>query len=685
MSNLFGFNKKAKDKKSKKDDDAPSKQDKDASMNILNNEIAKQNKNAKENESTDNISTKHSDIGSSIFSKDERTYSSSKISSTIASSSRDGQASKFTNGGNTYTDLGKPLRVVNEGKDFKLGILVEEETNSETAVKKPDFESSVNKDSVSVPENEISQQSTLQMHLYNLETNLAELVDDIHQNITNISKAVIQAVEYFKVFLMIKNRNLGCQKISSENSSSLRNISKIVFHFLDNLLNSEGYTNSKYILLKRYLQFLRKININPMQDTKGSETLPHLKNFCLDYKLPNVDKIEAIIQGLLESDCNMISDQNGAFIAPIRRGLSQETSIISVCFGIENVQQEHHEMIKILYSLFPDIHFYIVRDSIKKCAKVERSHNFVAQPTHTDSNQHDIPEFIPPYRIAEDPLEPPISMSISTENDPNVTGTLGGYVFPQIEQNSKFSQFAGSSFAITSAHVVLSESQDYPHCSVPSTTLQNAYLQTLLSEGKRYPDDSKEKLAFLKEAEKVRANMKWQSENLFGQVVWGVRSIINNRLSDFAIIKVNPQYKCYNFLGKNLSFTNDPTLKFQNKYIKRKIMKLTAGMKVFKIGASSNYTSGQVNGTKLVYWADGKLQTSEFVVASPLPVFACAGDSGSWILTKSDSYLGLGVVGMLHSYDGSRQQFGLFTPIADILERLNDVTGIQWDIDPQVD
>lgn len=48
-------------------------------------------------------------------------------------------------------------------------------------------------------------------------------------------------------------------------------------------------------------------------------------------------------------------------------------------------------------------------------------------------------------------------------------------------------------------------------------------------------------------------------------------------------------------------------------------------MKVFKIGASTGYTSGELNSTKLVYWADGKLQSSEFVVASPTPLFASAG------------------------------------------------------------
>lgn len=41
---------------------------------------------------------------------------------------------------------------------------------------------------------------------------------------------------------------------------------------------------------------------------------------------------------------------------------------------------------------------------------------------------------------------------------------------------------------------------------------------------------------------------------------------------------------------------------------------------------------------------------------------------------------GLGVLGMLHSYDGEYRQFGLFTPIDDIMERLEAVTGVEWGV-----
>lgn len=276
-------------------------------------------------------------------------------------------------------------------------------------------------------------------------------------------------------------------------------------------------------------------------------------------------------------------------------------------------------------------------------------------------------------------------MSLSTETSAKITGTLGGYLFPQTGSDEKFSQFASCSFAITCAHVVLSEKQDYPNVMVPSNVLQTSYKKVLTKESDRYPDGSVEKTAFLEEVQRIDQNLNWQKSNKFGQVVWGERAIVDHRLSDFAIIKVNSSFKCQNTLGNGLKSFPDPTLRFQNLHVKRKIFKMKPGMKVFKIGASTGYTSGELNSTKLVYWADGKLQSSEFVVASPTPLFASAGDSGAWILTKLEDRLGLGLVGMLHSYDGEQRQFGLFTPIGDILERLHSVTKIQWDIDPQLD
>ena len=518
-----------------------------------------------------------------------------------------------------------------------------------------------------------------------LEDRLVGLMDDINQNVTSISKAVMQAIEFFKQFLPSSSVK-GSSRVTFERYASLRNISKIFLHFMDNLLISEAFGNSRSILMRRYLHFLKRLNINVLEDSESeSQTLPCLSNFCLDAdcNLPNRTSINRIIDEIVSSDSSLISDCDGAFIAPVLRGLSRKSSLLTVMFGVPSPQQEHYDIVKALYSMFPDVHFFCIKDSIKPCAEVLGPRPMAANTLPTPSAGSF--QFTPPYRLAPDALSPPMSMSLSSDLSSKMTGTLGGYLFPQIEKGSKLSHFSGASFAITCSHVVLSESQDYPFVSIPSKVLQTTYKNTLVEESHRYAKDSPEEKAFIDESLRIEENMKWQDENKFGQVVWGERSIVNQKLSDFAIIKVGSQYKCENCLGVGLTGVPDPTLRFQNMYVKEKVLNLKHGMRVFKIGAATNYTSGTVSTARLVYWADGKLQSSEFVVSSPLPLFASAGDSGSWILTKLENKVGLGVVGMLHSYDGEHRQFGLFTPIGDILERLQSVTGVMWDIDCPLD
>lgn len=626
---------------------------------------------------------------SSVFSKGRRT-SGTGASSSIGGSS---YGKRFGGAlGSQLDDVGKPLRLVNSEKFNYLNPVFEEDGSHETSL--PTEETSYaaqgaqsfharqrRADSFSKTTRSSLEQVKNELNI--LEDNLVGLMDDIHQNVTSISKAVIQAIEYFKQFLPNVNTKLSFN-LSIERFPSLRVITKIFLHFMDNLLMSEAFGNSRSILMRRYLYFLEKLNIGSLEDfTAESQLMPCLSNFCIDSNcnLPNRDNISRIIEEISKSDPGLVADQEGAFMAPVLRGLNRKSALLTVMFGVPNPQQEHQEIVKALYSLFPDVHFYCVKDYIQPCAEVM---NPAAKPMSLGTPLAASPnsfQFSPPYRLAADALSPPISMSLSSDQSSKTTGTLGGYLFPQIEKGSKLSQFAGASFAITCSHVVLSESQDYPYVSIPSKVLQTTYKNTLLEESRRYPGDSVEEKAFLKEINRIDDNMKWQDENKFGQVVWGERSIVNKKLSDFAIVKVGKQYKCENCLGVGLTAIPDPTLRFQNMYVKEKVLKLRPGLQVFKIGAATNYTSGSVNAAKLVYWADGKLQSSEFVVSSPMPLFASAGDSGSWILTKLENRLGLGVVGMLHSYDGEQRQFGLFTPIGDILERLHSVTGVLWDID----
>lgn len=515
-----------------------------------------------------------------------------------------------------------------------------------------------------------------------LNENLVSLMDDIHQNVTNVSKAVIQAIEFFKKFLPDTNR--VTYTVTMSNSLQLRSITKIVSHFVDNLLNASAFQNSRSILLKAYFSFLQKLNINVFEDQMDNiHTLPTMRNFAIDDKcaLPNMDKISLIVDEIVRCDPSCISDQDGAFIAPVLRGLSRKSAILTVMFGLPNPQQEHHDMIKALFSTFPDLHFYCVKDYIKPCAEVLSgiSPEMKAKPMETTK----APTFVPPFRVPIDAFSPPISLSISTQESQKMTGTLGGYLYPKIPKNDpKFAQFADATFAVTCAHVVLSENQDYPYVSAPSALLQNTYKNSLMEERQHYSITSPEYDGFNQELQRVESNLKWQSDHKFGQVVWGERSIVDKSLSDFAIIKVNPEFTCQNYLGDDINGLPDPALRFRNLYVTEKIENVKPGANVFKIGATSNYTTGKVNGTKLVYWADNRIQSNEFVISSPQPLFANAGDSGAWVLSKLDGKLGLGVAGILHSYDGELKQFGLFTPIQTILTRLQAVTGVEWDINP---
>lgn len=218
----------------------------------------------------------------------------------------------------------------------------------------------------------------------------------------------------------------------------------------------------------------------------------------------------------------------------------------------------------------------------------------------------------------------------------------------------------------------------------------------------------------------------------FGQIIWGERTLIQaknvkkgqmlneKRLSDLAIIKVNKLLKCdQNYLGDDVAFNEyDPSLMFDNLYV-RKVINLNRrakeyslndvhevdsvvstsskdsdgsfnnnGLPVFKYGSTTRFTKGNLNGIKLVYWMDGSIHSSEFVVNSleNTTAFAAGGDSGAWILAKLEDVRGvpedkgLGVVGMLHSYDGEFRQFGLFTPMTEILDRLEEVTKIKWGV-----
>lgn len=294
------------------------------------------------------------------------------------------------------------------------------------------------------------------------------------------------------------------------------------------------------------------------------------------------------------------------------------------------------------------------------------------------------------------------------------------------------------------------DSNEYPYVHSPLSVLINLYKQALTAQHQKFGDPNKNMLQlqvaygsalaqldelfptkevnlYDSKTKQERVETRNFPKNRFGQIIWGERNLIqakstrtgldltDKRLSDIAIIKVNKILQCdQNFLGDDIAFNEyDPSLMFDNLYV-RKVINLNRntkevslesiaevdsvvsdensdklnGLPVFKYGSTTKFTRGNLNGIKLVYWMDGAIHSSEFIVNSQenTTSFAAGGDSGSWILTKledvegSSESKGLGVVGMLHSYDGEYRQFGLFTPMTEILSRLEEVTKIKWGV-----
>lgn len=363
-----------------------------------------------------------------------------------------------------------------------------------------------------------------------------------------------------------------------------------------------------------------------------------------------------------------------------------------------------------------------------------------------------VQKFKLPFRVPSDVSKPPMSLSISIENASRTSGTMGGFIYPMIDLQKQphLESYSNSKFAISCGHVCLNNGDDqteYPHVSAPSSVLISLYKKALIQQYEKLACNDNDstmmeaKVAYgsvLKQVDRMFPLKKvkirngktkqdyYETRNLpvhrFGQIIWGERTLMSmkesneKKLSDLAIIKVNKNLTCdQNFLGDDIAFNEfDPGLMFDNLYVRkvidleRKVPKFTkdelninevddelpvkrnnnAGLPVFKYGSTTKYTQGNLNGIKLVYWLDGAIHSSEFVINSidNNTAFAAGGDSGSWILSKLEDCntisesKGLGVLGMLHSYDGEFRQFGLFTPMCEILTRLEEVTKIKWGV-----
>lgn len=507
--------------------------------------------------------------------------------------------------------------------------------------------------------------------------------------------------------------------VSIHSEPALQVIIRVVLHFTDNLLNIPAHQGMRHVLLGTLYALGVKLQVLP--ESSYSEPHPvHLAtNFAVGSipELSSQEQVEQVLELTLLHPSENTLDQEGSFIAPVLRGFRPEFSVLSLIFGFPKPNAEHMKQVSILYEFKPDVHILCQRNYIRACGSTAANGQFKV-----------------PFRIPTDPNVPPISMSLSKSNKATASGTLGGYIFPKVDSSdNRFAQFAKSTFAITCAHVCIDNNhKSGTSVNVPSLVLANLYRNALTKHRDKFSPGTTEYSTYNAAIDDINRKVHTQTKREFGQVVWGERTVVNKNLSDVAIIKCRDDLTCRNFLGDDISFSEyDPGLMFGNLHVRKIVDKPIPGLRVFKYGSTTKYTKGRLNGPRLVYWADGRLQSSEFVVASDGPSFARGGDSGAWILhkmkddddddmnisgneedpsptekspvpasdttntstaasmdsnttatlpTDSNSGPSLGVVGMLHSYDGERKEFGLYTPMTTILNRLEEVTHVKWGV-----
>ncbi|ODV80290.1 peptidase S64 [Suhomyces tanzawaensis NRRL Y-17324] len=692
------------------------------------------------------VFTKDSDyMGKSIFSKSRKTFST-KQSSFGASSDQGGKKDSSTSF--TYS---QPLQILN---------MPEESTQD--AHNKPPHESIADK-------------------LQQLYDDLAFIIHQFDNSIINLTTAVINSIDCFKKFIAYVE-DLKISKPEAEwrfttyNNSNLRKIMKMYLHFYDNLLKDEVYIKLKLLLVKNFNDFSLSLNSN-VTEHDAPQSIVKPQNFAIGINqglsLPNEDVLTRIIEKISKTFVSL-KEQNGSFIAPIARGISNDLHILCLYFGYPNPTDYHVKLTQSLHGLYDDIHIIVMKNQIDLASTTETpvskfAHlkSYKATNPVTPEISTTQPSFVQPtnpqkfklpFRIPTDSQRPPISLSLSIENSVRTSGTLGGYIYPIIDLKKQphLESYTNSKFALSCGHVCLdtttgSTTTEYPHVSAPLSVLIKLYKQALIAQYQKVmssnngSDDiliAESRAAYgsvIKQVEEMfplkRVKIKdpktkqegYELRNLpqtrFGQIIWGERTLVDlkkgekdteRKLSDLAIIKVNKNLICdQNYLGDDIPFNEfDPALMFDNLYVRKVIdlerhsprtMDLNVdevdedlpidhnpdtynGLPVFKYGSTTKFTKGNLNGIKLVYWLDGAIHSSEFIVNSieNNSAFAAGGDSGSWILTKLEDIeqnaKGLGVVGILHSYDGEFKQFGLYTPMCEILTRLKEVTGIKWGV-----
>lgn len=595
---------------------------------------------------------------------------------------------------------------------------------------------------------------TIKDALHSLWKDIAYVANQNMTSVLNLLTTVVNMIECLKDFISFMDESAFSFSwaFDAYNNESVRKILKTFLHYYDNLLQDEAYLRLKLLFSKTFNEFNKTLK-SPKLDSQGySSGIPKPSNYAIGCnggkRMANEAAVERIMHKIAQSSVN-VADQNGAFIAPIARGISEDMTVLCLYFGYPSITDQHLQIVSQVHEIYDDIHVIVGRNRIELA---------LMNPTAHAESLH---KFKLPFRNPSDALHPPMSLSISVDASTRTSGTMGGFVYPIIDKKTlpHLVSYTNAKFAISCGHVCLDKSMggSYPHISAPLAVLIDLYKKALAAEldkasqAENFQSSHESRVAYRSalhllddmfpprqvsthdpKNKKKQAAVRNLPRIPFGQIIWGERTLIQankaqsnleyqeKRLSDLAIIKVNKILQCdQNYLGSDVAFNEfDPALILDNLYV-RQVLHLQrqprenpfssaeeidsvvstasrnadgsfkhSGLPVFKYGSTTKFTKGSLNGIKLVYWMDGVIHLSEFVVNSTenMASFAAGGDSGAWILTKLDDVSGmsgtkgLGVVGMLHSYDGEHRQFGLFTPMTEILQRLEEVTTIKWGV-----
>lgn len=578
----------------------------------------------------------------------------------------------------------------------------------------------------------------IEKRVHELHQDLELIMSQFNSSLIHLTKAVINSIDCLKAFVA---EGPGDTRVNCTNPH-MRGIMKWYLRVYDNLLADDVYMQLKLMVVKNFNEFVQLVD--PSVRVSGGGLMVKPRNYPLASKcLPQQRRLQRIIDRIAGT-LMAIKEQNGAFIAPISRGIAPSFKVLCLYFGYPLPTDHHYKMAKALTDLYDDIHVMVV----KNCIEAALLANPVPQTAAPDADRSpssamermllapEKPSFKLPFRNPTDPAVLPMGMSLSTEGSVRTLGTVGGFIYPKIDlkKQANLALYANAKFAISCGHVCLepgdeaADTPDYAHVSLPLLVLISMYKNALMNQySKATQTGNREAVVAYSNAVhhldllfpimRVKGRPNVAPRNLpkqrFGQIIWGERTLIeatpsSKRLSDVAIIKVNKKLQCnQNYLGDDIVFNEyDPGLMFDNLYVRAVVhlarpdgdlalqvdsvdveVPLThEGLSVFKYGSTTRYTRGNLNGIKLVYWLDGAIHSLEFVVnlMETSSAFAAGGDSGAWILTKLEDLdlrkKGLGVVGMIHLYDGEHKQFGLFTPMCEILSRLHDVTNIEWGV-----